>query len=96
MQVLIRVHAASLNPAGYKFIKYFPSITIKKPAIPDLDISGTITTIGSDVKDWQPGDKIFGSIPAIDMMRHGHGALTEYALLHADNMSDMVQLLYVC
>jgi NADPH:quinone reductase-like Zn-dependent oxidoreductase len=85
-QVLLRVHAVALNPGGYKTIKYLPSIMVKKPAIPEMDVAGTIVSVGTDVQQWHPGDKVFGIIPASDMFRRRQGGLTEYALLQAENM----------
>lgn len=86
-QVLIRVHAAALNPSGYKMMKYFPSIAVKKPAIPENDVAGIVVSVGADIQQWHPGDKVFGIIRASDMFRRGQGGLSEYALLHANNMS---------
>ena len=86
-QVLLRVHAVALNPAGYKTMKDMPSIAVKKPAIPELDVAGTIMAVGTDVQRWHPGDKVFGIIPGSDMFRRQLGGLSEYTLLHQDNMS---------
>ena len=67
-------------------MKYFPSLSVKKPAIPETEVSGTIVSVGTDVKEWAPGDKVFGIIPASDMYRKKQGGLTEYTLLQAENM----------
>lgn len=64
----------------------FPSIAVKKPATPGTDVSGTIVSVGADVKDWKPSDKVFGVIPAVDVIRKQQGGLAEYALLHYANM----------
>ena len=68
--VLIKVGAASVNfpdvlmlSAGYQ---HKPEL----PFIPGMEGAGTITTVGSEVKSWKPGDKvIFGVRP---------GAMAEY------------------
>ena len=86
-EVVIRVHAVSLNPGSYKIMRGdFSSIAVKKPAIPELDVSGTIVSVGEGVQRWAPGDKVFGSIPAIDMIRGRQGGLREYTPLKAENM----------
>jgi NADPH:quinone reductase-like Zn-dependent oxidoreductase len=74
-----------MNPGSFKVMN-FPSLAVKKPAIPETDISGTIISVGKDIKEWSPGDKVYGIIPANDMMRRGQGGLTEYTLLHSENM----------
>jgi len=85
-QVLIRVHVVALNPGSYITMKYFPSIMVKKPAIPETDVSGIIVSVGADVKQWKIGDKVYGIIPAWDMIRKRQGGLTEYTLLQEENM----------
>ena len=34
-------------------MQYFPSFVVKKPCIPQADVSGTIVAIGNQVKDWK-------------------------------------------
>ena len=85
-EVLLRVHAVALSRGGYTMIKHLPSILMKKPAIPEPDVSGTIVSVGTDVRQWAVGDKVFGTMSARELLRERRGGLTEYTLVHADNM----------
>ena len=85
--VLVRIHAVGLNPAGYRLMRDFLYMLVKKPGVPELDLSGTIISVGSNaVTKWSPGDKVWGIIPAWEMMRKHNGALQEYAILHTENL----------
>jgi len=59
-QVLIDVHAASVNGADWKVRagKYAPITDV--PYIPGRDFSGVVSAIGDGVKDFAIGDAVFG------------------------------------
>lgn len=61
-EVLVRIHAAGVNPADYKFragwFKDFVNLTL--PFIPGADFSGTIEQVGPGVHGFKPGDEVFG------------------------------------
>ena len=57
-EVRIRVHAVSLNPVDYKLAAGGHSAW-HYPFVLGLDVAGTIDAIGSDVSDWQVGDRVF-------------------------------------
>ncbi len=61
-EVLIRVHAASVNPVDWKIGSGFGKENFKHhlPLILGWDVAGTIEAIGSDVKQFQPGDVVYG------------------------------------
>ncbi len=61
-EVLVRVHAASINPADWKTREGFlPARTpLVFPHILGWDISGVIKAVGTDVTDFQEGDAIYG------------------------------------
>jgi len=74
-QVLIRVHAASINPIDWKalngnlsFFARFPF-----PHIPGKDLAGVVVDTGSDVKRFKVGDKVYGNLSMND------GSFAEYA-----------------
>jgi NADPH:quinone reductase-like Zn-dependent oxidoreductase len=67
-------------------IKHLPSILMKKPAIPEPDVSGTIVCVGAEVRQWAVGDRVFGTMSAKELLRERRGGLAEYTLVHADNM----------
>jgi NADPH:quinone reductase-like Zn-dependent oxidoreductase len=66
-QVLIRVHAASVNPYDWHFLRGTPSIIrllvgLRRPKSPRLgaDVAGTVESVGSKVAPFKPGDAVFG------------------------------------
>lgn len=64
-QVLIKVHAAGLNPVDYKVVEGgVPDWTF--PHTLGLDVAGEIVAVGRDVNSWQIGDRV-----------SGHGDLTQ-------------------
>lgn len=60
-QVLIRVQAAGVNPIDWRIrsgsLKYL--LPIRFPVVPGFDISGTIEEVGSEVKQFQPGEEVY-------------------------------------
>ena len=79
---------------GYKSIRYFPSLIVKKPCIPESDIAGTVVALGSDVQEWKAGDEVFGIIPGNEVFKTGQGGLTEYAAVDQNHMYSIVFQLY--
>lgn len=61
--VLIEVHAASVNPVDYKIRQGGQRGAIKHhfPAILGLDVSGRVVEVGRDVVAFQPGDEVYSS-----------------------------------
>jgi len=59
-QVLVDVHAASVNGADWKVRagSYAPITAV--PYIPGRDISGVVSALGSGVSDFRIGDAVFG------------------------------------
>lgn len=83
-EVLIRVHAASLNSWDLDllrgdWINRLISGGFRQPKLPILgcDVAGVVETIGRTVTRWRPGDVVFGDISAC-----GWGALAEYVCAH--------------
>ena len=73
-EVLVKVHASSLNAADLDFLRGKMQFS-RKPRYKILgsDIAGRIETVGRNVKQFQPGDEIF-----VDLSRFGFGAFAEY------------------
>jgi NADPH:quinone reductase-like Zn-dependent oxidoreductase len=75
-QVLVRVHASSVNPAEWYRVHgpFFARIPegLRKPKNTALgaDLAGRVEAVGRDVKEFEPGDEVFGT---------GLGAWAEYA-----------------
>ncbi len=77
-QVLIKVHASSLNAADFEILRgaWTARFTgLRKPGqrIPGSDVSGIIEDVGSAVTEFHVGDEIVG-----DLFNSGKGAWAEY------------------
>jgi NADPH:quinone reductase-like Zn-dependent oxidoreductase len=65
-QVLIRVHASSVNPVewygvtGPYFARMGNGLRKPKDQTVGADLAGRVEAVGRDVKDFQPGDEVFG------------------------------------
>jgi NADPH:quinone reductase-like Zn-dependent oxidoreductase len=77
-QVLVKVHAASVNWLDWHFLTGTPFLArlmagLRKPKnrVLDIDVAGRVETVGANVKQFQPGDEVFGT--------SSHGCFAEYA-----------------
>lgn len=64
-QVLVRVHAAALNPADYLLILGKSKILHAHnfPLVVGYDFSGIVESVGASVADRKIGDEVFGFLP---------------------------------
>ncbi|KAJ3530617.1 hypothetical protein NMY22_g8500 [Coprinellus aureogranulatus] len=76
-EVLIKVHAAALNPVGYKLMKLLPNFIARRPYVPEADFSGTVVD-SNDSKEFKVGDEVFGWILFNTQRVTKQGALAEY------------------
>lgn len=60
-QVLVRVHATSLNPVDYQIRRGDYQNLVKLPAILGVDISGVIEAVGESVTTFKVGDEVYYS-----------------------------------
>jgi NADPH:quinone reductase-like Zn-dependent oxidoreductase len=66
-QVLVRVHASSVNPVEWYGVRgiYVARIGngLRKPKSPSVgaDVAGRVEAVGREVKDFHPGDEVFGT-----------------------------------
>ncbi|MEP5764755.1 MAG: NAD(P)-dependent alcohol dehydrogenase [Halieaceae bacterium] len=81
-EVLIKIHAASVNPLDWHFMRGSPYfirlfLGIGAPDDPRLgvDFAGTVEAVGADVTRLKPGDRVFGA---------RNGAFAEYLLSPED------------
>lgn len=79
-QVLVNIKATSLNYGNLVLLKGSPFLArfafgLFKPkfAIPGGDIAGVVEAVGNEVKNFQPGDEVFGDLSAC-----GWGGFAEY------------------
>lgn len=77
-QVLVRVHAASVNPKDWRLMRGSPyvlripdGVGIPKRTRIGGDFAGTIEAVGKNVTRFKPGDEVFGGAT---------GALAEYVV----------------
>lgn len=76
-EVLIKIHAASVNPLDWHFMRGTPYVVravktgLWKPKVARLgvDVAGRVEAVGSGVSLFKPGDEVFGVC---------HGAFAEY------------------
>jgi len=77
-EVLVRVRAVSLNGADREALIGRPLYTriggLRRPRHPirGSDIAGCVEAVGKAVREFRPGDEVFGEVPGY------HGGLAEY------------------
>jgi NADPH:quinone reductase-like Zn-dependent oxidoreductase len=78
-ELLIRVHAASVNPIDWKvragYMKDY--IPLPLPFILGWDVSGVVEAVGSGVTKFKNGDEVYARP---DVAAHGSGAYAEYVV----------------
>lgn len=81
-ELLIKVHAASLNPLEWHYMRGTPYLIrlgagLRKPEDIRLgvDYSGTVEAVGRNVTQFTPGDEVFGA---------RNGALAQYIVARVD------------
>jgi NADPH:quinone reductase-like Zn-dependent oxidoreductase len=79
-QVLVKIHAASVNYGNLVLLKGEPFLArfafgLFKPKykVPGGDIAGVVEAVGKNVTQFQPGDEVFGDLSAC-----GWGGFAEY------------------
>lgn len=80
-EVLIRVHAAGVNPADWQMMER-DDPNRRYPWTPGFDVSGIIASVGSTVTKFQEGESVYGMLfptPA--------GAFAEYAKANINQIS---------
>lgn len=84
-EVLVKVHATSINPLDWKIRKGgFKIITFgRTPFILGADLSGTVEAVGKGVTRFKPGDEVFGLVNVYS----GKGGYAQYATTDADSLS---------
>ena len=81
-QVLVRVHAAGLNPLDVK-IRAGKADHAKHPLplVLGIDMAGVVEAVGAGVTRFAPGDEVYGMTGGVGGLQ---GALAEYAAVDAD------------
>jgi NADPH:quinone reductase-like Zn-dependent oxidoreductase len=81
-EVLVKVVAASVNPLDWHYMRGAPyfmrlgtGLGRPKDSRLGVDFAGTVEAVGSDVKNFKPGDEVFGGQT---------GAFAEYVIIPGD------------
>ena len=88
-EVLIKVHAASVNPLDWHIMRASPwlarlSSGLVRPKVPFLgaDVAGRVEAVGSKVTDFKVGDEVFGG----PFVSTALGSLAEYATFRQEGL----------
>jgi NADPH:quinone reductase-like Zn-dependent oxidoreductase len=80
-QVLIEVHAASINPWDVKLRSGVTGMQLQFPTTPGGDVEGTVKAVGDGVTSVQAGDRVWGSASSA---AGNSGSMAELAITKAD------------
>ena len=87
-EVLIKIQAASVNPLDWHFMRGEPFLArlengLLKPKNKMLgaDVAGRVEAVGRNVRQFQPGDEVFGCI-----FKSGLGGFAEYVCATEDKL----------
>lgn len=82
--VLVEIHAASLNPIDFKIKEGKVKFLLKYsfPLILGNDFSGVVVQVGARVQTFKPGDEVYGR-----PRKNRIGTLAEYIAVHEDDIS---------
>jgi NADPH:quinone reductase-like Zn-dependent oxidoreductase len=85
-EVLIKVHAASINASDRfllkgspLFLRFTSGLRRPKSTILGADIAGRVEAVGQNVREFRPGDEVFGDISGC-----GRGGFAEYVCARED------------
>jgi NADPH:quinone reductase-like Zn-dependent oxidoreductase len=77
-EILIDIRAASVNPLDWHFmrgdVRLLTGVLAPKHKVLGAEIAGRVEAVGKDVKQFQPGDEVFGGLSG-----GGMGGFAEYA-----------------
>lgn len=90
-RVLLRVHATSVNPADWHYMRGAPAIarlmfglTRPRKEVLGFDVAGTVEAVGPEASAFRVGDRVFGTVP---FDGRGAGGFSELALVPGDDLA---------
>jgi len=92
-EVLVRVHAASLNPPDLYLRDGFRSLppewrpVEKFPMILGTDVSGEVVAVGDGVSRFGVGDEVYSMVRFPEDLMTGSGAYAEYIRIHESELA---------
>ena len=85
-EILIDVRAASVNPLDWHFmrgdVRLLTGVLAPKHKVLGAEVAGRVEAVGKDVKQFQPGDEVFGGL----FGGKGTGGFAEYACSNEDRL----------
>ena len=88
-EVLVKVHAASVNYSDWAFVRgkpclvrLFQGLLKPKHKILGADIAGQIESMGTNARQFQPGDEVYG-----DLSGYGWAGFAEYVSVTEDALA---------
>ena len=87
-EILVKVQATSLNAADFENMRGMWSARFGGPFKPmhkilGTDLAGRVAEVGSNVKQFQPGDEVWGDLS----FPYGFGTFAEYVAVSQDALS---------
>lgn len=87
-EVLVKVHAASLNPVDWKVAALAPGLLNKLPHTAGADFAGEVATVlasadesVSSATSWvKPGVRVYGIVPVDEAIWSGEGTIATYTI----------------
>lgn len=79
-EVLVRVHATSVNPVDTKIRQAGSWANVDPPEVIGYDVSGVVEAVGAAVTDFEPGDEVFYTPEIFE----GAGSYAAYHVADAD------------
>jgi NADPH:quinone reductase-like Zn-dependent oxidoreductase len=80
-ELLVRVHAASINPFDSAVQAGYMQGMAKTPMTLGTDFAGVVVAVGSSITHMKPGDAVYGLCPL------GSGAFAEYTIVKAHQVA---------
>lgn len=80
-QLLVKIHATSVNPVDYKLRQSGSWAGLKPPVILGADAAGVVDAVGDGVKDFEVGDEVFYTP---EIFGNHFGTYAEYNTIDAD------------
>lgn len=80
-QVLVRIHAVSVNPVDTYIRSGMVPMPLPFPFIVGCDLAGVVEAVGPEVSRFKPGDRVWGSNQGL---LGRQGTFAEYAAVHEE------------
>ncbi|KAK2052083.1 GroES-like protein [Colletotrichum caudatum] len=79
-ELLVQVKAVAINPCDHKMYERFPC----PGAVDGCDFAGVVVGLGSDVTDFQVGDRVCGAVHGSNPSRPESGSFSDYTVSESE------------